>query len=75
MIYLLGMYRYQVTTPGEYQYWSGYTDYYEIVYYRGTLMVKDKQPFVGNVSVKIGGHEADYNTNSGEYIPLLIIET
>ncbi|XP_052063691.1 fibrocystin-L-like [Mytilus californianus] len=60
-----GMFRYQVTTPGEFQYWSGYTDYYEIVYYRGTLMVTDKQPFVANVSVKIGEHEAFYTTNSG----------
>jgi hypothetical protein len=49
----LGKFQYRVTTKGEYSYWSGYTDLYEIVYYRGTLVVEDRQSFDGEVTLKV----------------------
>ena len=54
-----------MTTKGEYSYWSGYTDLYEIVYYRGTLMVEDRQSFDGEVTLKVAGQLANHDINSG----------
>lgn len=54
-----------MTTKGEYSYWSGYTDLYEIVYYRGTLVVADRQSFDGEVMLKVAGQLANHDINSG----------
>lgn len=61
----LGKFQYRVTTKGEYSYWSGYTDLYEIVYYRGTLVVEDRQSFDGEVTLKVAGQLANHDINSG----------
>ena len=64
-IIVSGGFRYQVTTPGLFHYWSGYTDYYEILYYRGKLNVREKQPWISDISLKLVGQEALHSTSSG----------
>lgn len=71
-----------MTTKGEYSYWSGYTDLYEIVYYRGTLVVGDRQSFDGEVMLKVAGQLANHDVNSGiadllkktNYLPLNFLQ-
>lgn len=71
-----------MTTKGEYSYWSGYTDLYEIVYYRGTLVVGDRQSFDGEVMLKVAGQQANHDVNSGiadllkkkNYLPLNFLQ-
>ncbi|CAG2205079.1 unnamed protein product [Mytilus edulis] len=65
-----GGFQHRVTTPGEFSYWSGYTDLYEIIFYRGTLVVEDKTPFSGLVELKVAGQMALHDVNSGTSDPV-----
>ena len=59
------MYRYQFTSPGTYNYWSGNVDSRGKVVMRGIVKVQEWASFTKNVTVKVAGHEAIYNTSSG----------
>ncbi|ESO84871.1 hypothetical protein LOTGIDRAFT_131466, partial [Lottia gigantea] len=55
-----GVFEHQVTTAGRVDYWSGYVDDFDIIYYRGTLQVDSLMSHHKQLVLTIAGHEAQY---------------
>ncbi|XP_021354106.1 fibrocystin-L-like [Mizuhopecten yessoensis] len=60
-----GAFEFKFNTLGTNYYWSDYIDLYTTTWFRGSVQVTNKESYVGDLSVKVGGIEAVYDKNSG----------
>ena len=58
----VGSYKHKFTSTGTFYYWSGYIDANALVYYRGVIEVKNKEPHDSELSV------TNTNWNATSYV-------
>ncbi|XP_069115226.1 fibrocystin-L-like [Argopecten irradians] len=60
-----GVFEFQFNTPGKNYYWSGYVNEYLTASFRGAVNVVNKNSYVADMTLKLGGFEATYDKTSG----------
>ena len=75
IILAVGSFEYQFNEPGTYYFTTGIFGANQDLEMRGKINVTEKVPIAANVTVRVGGQEAQHNAGSGNHQNTTALET